>query len=587
MLLKSRLPKSAAVPPTFAAAFFRDLWTPSASERRNMIRPFELDRTAYRKRAEEALLRGDHPGSVTALEMLDATNSLSRDAAQHLWSELLAVQRWGDALGLLEDPRFSLKMDASYWYDVACARAATRRLVTVKAALDKALSLEPQHQQALKLAEAVDRLDFYESGGTKGWEGLADLIDSLIDLHRYQEATARLVSFIMTLDVPLSSEHQEFAVARARTLFRVLGPHLTLILLLALKPAFRTTGSQDIIDWAVDELTTSGDSANGAPGDFGCPLELRVCLGQAFAACGKWKTAVRLFGPAATVPDDPFDCRLELARCVGRAVIGEVEPNFARASDTPKVVDVFPFFDELLLLELKLEEMAPWVDRFVLLEARTTFTGAPKELVYEQNKARFATYADKIVHHIVEFPEWADTPWAREFYQRDAALAALATVCRAEDLVLVSDADEIIDQAALDRFDGQYASLGMPLYSYFFNLRLRSSSEGTYGAVCRAKYFDRVGLSLARLGMRRYSRRERLPDAGWHFSSIKSADELVAKFRAFSHVEHSKADPAALAQLLESIIEQRGLAGCERCEIDESMPRALRHSPKRIAGYVL
>ncbi len=587
MLLKSRLPKSAAVPPTFAAAFFRDLWTPSTSDRRNMIRPFELDRGAYRERAEHALLRSDHAASVAALEVLDATNSLSRHAAQRLWSELIAVQRWEDALRLLEDPRFSLKTDASYWYDLACARAATRRLVTAKAALDKALALDPQHEEASKLAGALDRLESYESGGAKGWEGLTQLVDALIDLHRYHDAAAHLGSFLILPDVALSSERQEFVVARARTLFRVIGPYTTLILLLGLKPAFQTSGSQEIFEWAIDELMAPGDSGARAPGDFGCDLGLQVCLGQAFAACGKWKTAVRLFGPAAAVPDDPFDCRLELARCVGRAVIGEVEPVLARTSEARKVVDVFPFFEELLLLELKLEEMAPWVDRFVLLEARTTFTGAPKDLVYEQNKARFATYADKIIHRIVEFPEWADTPWAREFYQRDAALATLATVCSADDLVLVSDADEIIDQAALDRFDGQYASLGMPLYSYFFNLRVRNSEQGTYGAVCRAKYFDRIGLSLARMGLRRYSRRERLPNAGWHFSSIKTADELVAKFRAFSHVEYSKADPAALAVLLESIVKQGGLPGCERCEIDESMPRALRHTPERIAGYVL
>jgi hypothetical protein len=89
------------------------------------------------------------------------------------------------------------------------------------------------------------------------------------------------------------------------------------------------------------------------------------------------------------------------------------------------------------------------------------------------------------------------------------------------------------------------------------------------------------------MGLRRYSRRDRLSDGGWHFTSIKSAGELLAKLRAFSHVEHSKVKPEALAELLEDIKREGGPAGCERCDIDESMPRALRDNLERVSGFIL
>ena len=64
------------------------------------------------------------------------------------------------------------------------------------------------------------------------------------------------------------------------------------------------------------------------------------------------------------------------------------------------IYDCFIFFDELDLLEIRLEEIYPVVDRFVLCEAPMTFSGKPKELVFQNNKERFAPYLDKIEHII-------------------------------------------------------------------------------------------------------------------------------------------------------------------------------------------
>ena len=47
--------------------------------------------------------------------------------------------------------------------------------------------------------------------------------------------------------------------------------------------------------------------------------------------------------------------------------------------------DCFTFFNELDILEIRLNEMAPVVDRFVLVEARKTFQGADKPLYFEEN----------------------------------------------------------------------------------------------------------------------------------------------------------------------------------------------------------
>ena len=52
-----------------------------------------------------------------------------------------------------------------------------------------------------------------------------------------------------------------------------------------------------------------------------------------------------------------------------------------------KIFDAFLFFNELELLEIRLNTLAPYVDYFVITEADVTFSGKPKPLYYQQNKS--------------------------------------------------------------------------------------------------------------------------------------------------------------------------------------------------------
>ena len=67
-----------------------------------------------------------------------------------------------------------------------------------------------------------------------------------------------------------------------------------------------------------------------------------------------------------------------------------------------KIFDVFPFFNELDLLEIRLNLLDPYVDYFVISESTKTFQGAEKELYYLNNKDKFEKFNHKIIHNIVE-----------------------------------------------------------------------------------------------------------------------------------------------------------------------------------------
>ncbi len=95
-----------------------------------------------------------------------------------------------------------------------------------------------------------------------------------------------------------------------------------------------------------------------------------------------------------------------------------------------KVFDCFPFYDELDLLEIRMNILNYEVDYFVLTEATRAFTGKPKPLYYN-NKVRFKKFAHKIRHHVIvddtEFKPEIDA-WQRGFIKRILFLEKCMTV---------------------------------------------------------------------------------------------------------------------------------------------------------------
>ena len=67
-----------------------------------------------------------------------------------------------------------------------------------------------------------------------------------------------------------------------------------------------------------------------------------------------------------------------------------------------KVFDSFIFFNELDLLEMRLNILNDVVDHFVLTESPFTVSGNEKPLYYQENKDRFGKFNDKIVHYVTE-----------------------------------------------------------------------------------------------------------------------------------------------------------------------------------------
>ena len=146
----------------------------------------------------------------------------------------------------------------------------------------------------------------------------------------------------------------------------------------------------------------------------------------------------------------------------------------------PRVFDCFTFFNELDILDIRLTELDPLVDYFVLVEATRTFTGKPKPLYYADNRGRYERFAQKIIHVVVDdLPLDAESHWAREAFQRDAIMRGL-TQARPDDRIIISDCDEI-PKPALLRQALRYRGLSRRIVAFWcdnYIFRLNLSNAG-------------------------------------------------------------------------------------------------------------
>lgn len=276
----------------------------------------------------------------------------------------------------------------------------------------------------------------------------------------------------------------------------------------------------------------------------------------------------------------------------------------------PKVFDCFTFFNELDLLELRLNELSDVVDHFVIAEARLTFTGKPKPLYFHENRERFAPFLDRIIPIVVEdFPPTTSS-WEREIHQRDCVRRGLATA-RPDDILLLSDVDEIPRASALAAVRaapprrGEVVCFSLDWHAYYMNVRLHekwvrlgprairrgslATIDGLRGVYAPAPTFarDAVRWIKACRRMQTLVRRRVLPDAGWHFSWLGGAEAVAAKGSSISEHSHvAKGDKTlewARARI-DSLLGQQ--QGYDLIDDEAGLPAFVRARPDLFARYM-
>ena len=229
-----------------------------------------------------------------------------------------------------------------------------------------------------------------------------------------------------------------------------------------------------------------------------------------------------------------------------------------------KVYDCFMYFDEDIVLDLRLNHLNPYVDKFVIAESKFTHSGKKRDLLFDIHK--FKKFENKIIYLVLDYEphgieavndlddhgeksrKYILNAVKRENYQRNYLNQGLGEA-DPNDIVLISDLDEIpnLEHINFGTIKNKLIFFEQQIFYYKFNLCLNSVNWiGT--KACKKKDLispqwirnikDR-SYSFWRLdtlfSQNKYRNIHFVANGGWHFSYLKNAKDIEKKLKSYLH----------------------------------------------------
>ena len=253
-----------------------------------------------------------------------------------------------------------------------------------------------------------------------------------------------------------------------------------------------------------------------------------------------------------------------------------------------KIFDCFMYFDEEILLDLRMNILDKYVDYFVIVESTFTHKGEERKLHF--NPKRFEKFKNKIIYLIYdENPQNIEKIYEndnaseisrkyilnaakRENGQRNYIFNALKKANN-DDLILISDVDEIPNLETLDinKIDRKIILFKQEMFYYKFNLKL-PNLIWTGTKACKKKNLVSPQW-LRNIKDRKYSfyridtffsntkfiNVKIISNGGWHFSNIKNASEIEHKLKSYLHHREFDVNPMSTKEIDDMIKNKQAI----------------------------
>ena len=218
------------------------------------------------------------------------------------------------------------------------------------------------------------------------------------------------------------------------------------------------------------------------------------------------------------------------------------------------------FFDEEMLLGLRLKTLNKYIDKFIIVESKYTHSGDKKKLIFNINK--YSEFKNKINYIVTEDPaggieninnddnenqkniKHIMNALRRENYQRNRIIDGL-NEADPEDWIIISDLDEIpnLDRINFNKINKKIIFFKQRVFYYKLNLELKNIHWIGSKAVQKKNLIspqwlrnikDRI-YSKWRLDIifskKKYNNIFYIYDGGWHFSYIKKPEDIEKKIK--------------------------------------------------------
>ena len=247
-----------------------------------------------------------------------------------------------------------------------------------------------------------------------------------------------------------------------------------------------------------------------------------------------------------------------------------------------KIYDCFMYFDEDIILDLRLNILDKYVDYFVIVESIFTHKGDKRNLNFNINK--FKKFKNKIIYLVydqnllkIKKINPNDTEYIkscriienailRENGQRNFIKEALNDA-NDEDIILVSDVDEIpnLDNVNFNKKNSKIMLFNQDMFYYKFNLKLPNlvwtgtkackkknfvSAQWLRNVKDRKYPFYRIDTYFSKI---KYINCEIINNGGWHFTNIKNAEQIKFKLESYLHHIDFDQNPLSISEISKTI----------------------------------
>ena len=255
-----------------------------------------------------------------------------------------------------------------------------------------------------------------------------------------------------------------------------------------------------------------------------------------------------------------------------------------------KIFDCFMYFDEEVVLDLRLNTLNEYVDHFVIVESKFTHRGDKRHLKF--NHEKFKKFKDKIIYLVYD----EEPPKVREIkseysvadksglYILNAAYRENAQrnyikkgldEAHDNDLILISDVDEIPNLSKIDikKINQKIILFKQDMFYYKFNLAI-PNFKWTGTKACKKK--DLVNPQWIRnvkdrkykffrldtyFSNTKYTSIKIIEDGGWHFSFVMSHNSIKKKLESYAHSEFNKRNYKDIKNIKKNISLKKDLFG--------------------------
>ena len=268
-----------------------------------------------------------------------------------------------------------------------------------------------------------------------------------------------------------------------------------------------------------------------------------------------------------------------------------------------KIYDCFQFFNEETILDLRLNILNDLVNFFVIVESTTDHQGNKKKINFNINQ--FKKFKEKIIHIIVDDtldiikkPHIGQNSLV-ERHQRNSIMRGLKN-CSDDDLVIISDVDEIPDLRKLSLFNkkNRYAVFAQRKFDYKLNLLNETEGDWHGSKICLKKNLKSPQW-LRDLKFKKYPfwRIDKvrdiqiIKDGGWHFSYLQSPKNLLKKISSFSHGERNKPEFANEKNIEEKINMHQNIFDLgftyKKINIDDTFPKYIIDNKEKLKEWII